>query len=85
MVKIMLKVIQKDMFFFSILNIVRKTFRSYLYNIPTYGIVITVCFTNIGASKELLVELNTIFKNTVFSFEILIFLDICHFIKEEIS
>ena len=84
MVKIMLKVIKKDMFF-SILNIIRKTFRSYLYNILTYDIVITVCFTNIGASKELLVELNTIFKNTVFSFEILIFLDICHFIKEETS
>ena len=80
----MLKVIKKDMFF-SILNIVRKTFRSYLYNIPTYDIVITVCFTNIGASKELLVELNAIFKNTVFSFEILIFLVICHFIKEETS
>ena len=84
MVTIMLKVFKK-ICFFSILNIVRKTFRSYLYNIPTYDIVITVCFTNIGASKELLVELNTIFKNTVFSFEILIFLDICHFIKEETS
>ena len=70
---------------FSILNIVKKTFRSYLYNIPTCDIVITVCFTNIGASKELLVEMDTIFKNTVFSFEILIFLDICHFIKEETS
>ena len=84
MVKIMLKVIQKVLFF-SLLNIIGKTFRSYLYNIPTYDIVITVCFTNIGALKELLVEMNTIFKNTVFSFEILILLDICHFIKEETS
>ena len=84
MVKIMLNVTLKVLCF-SILNIVRKTFRSYLYNIPTYDIVIAVCFTNIGASKELLVEMNTIFKNTVFSFEILILLDICHFIKEETS
>ena len=82
MVKIMLKVTLK-VFFFSILNIVRKTFRSYLYTIPTYDIVITVCFTNIGASKELLVEMNTIFKNTVFSFEILILLDICHILLKK--
>ena len=82
MVKIMLKVIQKVLCF-AILNIVRKTFRSYLYNIPTYDIVITVCFTNKGASKEFLVEMNSIFKNTVFSFEISILLDLCHLIKKE--
>ena len=81
MVNIMLKVIKKVLCFV-ILNIVRKTFRSYLYNIPTYDIVITVCFSNKGASKELLFEMNTILKNTVFSFESSILLDFCHFIKE---
>ena len=49
----------------AILDIVRKTFGSYLYNIPTYDNVITVCYTNKGASKKLLVELNT---DAVFSF-----------------
>ena len=82
MVKIMLKVTLKVLCF-SILNIVRKTLRSYLNNIPTYDIVITLRFTNIGASKELLVEMNTIFKNTVFSFEILILLDICHILLKK--
>ena len=64
MVKTVLKVVQK-MLRSAILDIVRKTFRSYLYNISNYDNVITVCFTNKGASKKLLVELNT---NTVFSF-----------------
>ena len=64
MVNTVFKVVQK-MLRSAILDIVRKTFRSYLYNISTYDNVITVCFTNKGASKKLLVELNT---NTVFSF-----------------
>ena len=64
MAKTVLKVVQKILCSAK-LDIVRKTFRSYLYNIPTYDNVITVCFTNKGASKKLLVEMNT---NTVFSF-----------------
>ena len=64
MVKTVLKVVRK-MLHSAILDIVRQTFRSHLYNISTYDNVITVCFTNKGASKKLLVELNT---NPVFSF-----------------
>ena len=78
MVKVMLKVIKK-VFCFAILNFVRKTFWSFLYNISTCH-VITVYFANKGASIELLVEMNT---NTLFSFENRFYLNYVFFINKK--